>query len=234
MAEALPHSLGSFQPTTKPTFPGGMLELEITPEKVWNKDCRKPAVKECKKRVAFSEDVNRVYAEKQVIDNKSKGLQSEHQQYPSLENPKLNSTYGVTKQMEKLKLDREATERKHNSIPALDVLQSINDRATVALNFKRNERHFEDLIPLAFDKDKELAKVAAKRSTFEKVKLSDKNDLSAEDIMTFWTDDLLTDYPKLDYDRNIHESILEPDTSINSVEYLTDLYFCKEVASQFR
>ena len=136
--------------------------------------------------------------------------------------------------MEKLKLDREATERKHNSIPALDVLQSINDRATVALNFKRNERHFEDLIPLAFDKDKELAKVAAKRSTFEKVKLSDKNDLSAEDIMTFWTDDLLTDYPKLDYDRNINESILEPDTSINSVEYLTDLYFCKEVASQFR
>ena len=82
MAEALPHSLGSFQPTTKPTFPGGMLELEITPEKVWNKDCRKPAVKECKKRVAFFEDVNRVYAEKQVIDNKSKGLQSEHQQYP--------------------------------------------------------------------------------------------------------------------------------------------------------
>ena len=136
--------------------------------------------------------------------------------------------------MEKLKLERGTTERKHNSIPALDILQSINDRATVALNFKRNERHFEDLIPLAVDKDKELAKVSAKRSTFEKVKFNDGNDLSAKDIMTFWTDNLLTDNPKLDYDRNINDSLLEPDTSINSVEYLTDLYFCKEIASQFR
>ena len=82
MAEALPHPVGSFQPTTKPTFPGGMLELEITPEKVRNTECKKPKAKECKKRVAFSEDLNRVYAEKQVIDNRVESQEMEHQHYP--------------------------------------------------------------------------------------------------------------------------------------------------------
>ena len=82
MAEALPHPSGSLQPTIKPTFPGSMLELEITPEKPQNKEFNKVIARECKKRVAFSEDLNRVYSDQQVIDNKTKCQQNQQHQYP--------------------------------------------------------------------------------------------------------------------------------------------------------
>lgn len=137
--------------------------------------------------------------------------------------------------MEKLKLEKRTIEKKHNIVPAADILQSINDKSAAALNFKRDERHFEDLISIAVDKDKELTKMSVKRSIYEQGKFCKKNDMScSEDIMTFWTDDLLADSPKLDYDKSVSESLLEPDTSLNSLDYLADLYYCKEVASQFR
>ena len=82
MAEALPHPLRSLQPTIKPTFPGSMLELEITPEKAQNKECNKLVARECKKRVVFSEDLNRVYPDQQVIDNNTECQQSKQHQYP--------------------------------------------------------------------------------------------------------------------------------------------------------
>ena len=151
----------------------------------------------------------------------------------SLDDPRLNSTYGVTKRMEKLKLERNALEKQYEITPGPDILQSINDRAAAALNFKRDERYFEDLISIDVDKEKELSRLAVKRNTYEKAKGYDNSDSSEEDIMTFWTEDLLTDSPKLDYDKTISESILEPDTSINSLDFLADMYYCKEVASKF-
>lgn len=136
--------------------------------------------------------------------------------------------------MAKLKMGKSKIEKKQDILPEATNMQIINDKATTVLNFKRNEKHFKDLVSIDIDKDRELTKMAPKRTAYDKGIVSHNAEQGEEDVMVFWTDDLITDNPKLDYDRDIEETSLQPDTLINSLEYLADLYYCKEITSQFR
>ena len=137
--------------------------------------------------------------------------------------------------MEKLKLDKKNLEKRCDVAPEFNNIQLVNDRSATALNFKRDEKHFRDLVSVEIDQDRELTKMAPKKVVYEKGKFHQKDEeLCDEEIMTFWTDDLLTDNPKLDYNNEIDETSLEPDTSITSLDYLADLYYFEEIVSQFR
>ena len=138
--------------------------------------------------------------------------------------------------MEKLKLNKICGEKSLNENLHCDdgKLQFVKEKATIALNFKRNQQHFTDLIPVDVDIEKDLQKAVPKRIAYEVSKSSKTDVLGDEDIMEFWTDDLITDNPNLDYDKDIDQEFLEPEISTNDTSYLTDLYFCKEIASQFR
>ena len=146
----------------------------------------------------------------------------------------MNSTYGITKQMEKLKVEKRKVEKGRSILPDSTVLQLDGDKTTTALNFKRHRQQFKDLVSVDIDKYTELRKMAPKRTIYEKEAIPRKAETEEADIWAFWTDDLITDSPKLDYDKDLEEMSFEPDTLANSLDYLGDLYFCKEIASQLR
>ena len=155
--------------------------------------------------------------------------------FSSLDKPQLNSTYVVKKQLEKLRIDQQRQEKDLKQIILQEdtQLNPINEKATAALNYKRKDEKYQDLLPVDVDFERELEKAASKRTTYEAPTATHDNpDLN--DIMAFWTPDLITDNPKLDFDKDIDPAILEPDVAVDTLDYLTDLYFCKDISSQFR
>lgn len=156
--------------------------------------------------------------------------------HSSLDKPQLNSTYGVKKQLEKLRIDQQRKEKDLKQIISQEdaQLNPINEKATAALNYKRKDEKYENLLPVDVDFERELEKAASKRTAYEAPTATQVDNQDLNDIMTFWTPDLVTDNPKLDYDKDIDPAILEPDIPVDISDYLTDLYFCKEVSSQFR
>ena len=154
----------------------------------------------------------------------------------SLDKPQLNSTYGVKRQLEKLRIDQQRKEKDLKQIiPQEDTqLNPINEKATAALNYRRKDEKYQDLLPVDVDFESELKKAASKRTTYEAPTVTFIDNPDLNNIMAFWTPDLITDNPKLDYDKGVDPAILEPDIAVDNLDYLTDLYFCKEISSQFR
>ncbi len=151
--------------------------------------------------------------------------------------PQLNSTYGISKKLEQLRGSHFQKERalKELNIPESTWVNSVSGITSSALNFKRTQTNFKDLIDVGVDTEKELEKAAPRRSAYEKTKSHADGEADGdEDIMSFWTGDLVTETAKLDYDKDMDNSLFEPNVCEDTFEYLTDFYRYKEIASQLR
>eukprot|EP00794_Sanderia_malayensis_P011192 gene11192-12366_t len=214
-------------PIEPPKLPSGALQLAVTPEKACSKKLRDisklPQIDEKKKTVCFVEELPEV---KDASVNK--------QEYQDLVEPQLNSTYGLSKKLEELRLHKFQKERAliDLNISESTLLNSVHSKTSSALNFKRKQINFEDLTKVDVDSAREIEKAAPKRAAYNKEKSNDQqkdNETNHEDIMSFWMEDLVTETAKFDYDEEFDDSIFEPDVCYDNFEYLTDFYTLKEI-----
>ena len=150
----------------------------------------------------------------------------------------MNSTLMVTKKLEQLR------ESKFDEVEALRQLteevkmHSVNQKASAALNFKKSETKYKGLVSLEIDKDREIRTLSQKKVNIlkhtSKTVKSQKSDNATLDVMAFWTPDLVTETPKLDYDKDIDRTLWEPDLSMDSSEFLLDMYNLREISSQYK
>ncbi len=147
----------------------------------------------------------------------------------------MNSTYGIRRQLDTLKSKEFHKEKamKDLKITEQTFLDSVGEKTSAALNFKRREKTFKDLVTVEVDLEKEIEKAAPKRTTYETVRSKSEDEIP-EDIMSFWTPDLVTETAKLDYDEDVDSALFEPDVCEGSSEFLTEFYLCKEINSQLR